>query len=233
MRRSEVLASVVMSLFASSASAQSVEIDVSESIFAVVTHKAGFASGVAHNHLVTAADYDVRLSLDPVAPLAADFELTTSVDKLEVDRWDLEQKWYPRLEQLGVLSEAFSEVAEKDRQKIRDSMLGKSQLHAAKFPDLSAKVVAVEEKATTIGTSEFPFAVKLALEIRGQSVEKTVAARFEQSEGILSIEAVGTFLFSEFGIKPYSAFLGAVKNEDEVHIYVSLRVAVPERNSPS
>ncbi len=30
--------------------------------------------------------------------------------------------------------------------------------------------------------------------------------------------ALGTFDFTDFGIKPYSAFLGAVKNQDAFHV---------------
>lgn len=238
-RRAELLLALVMSTAAAGLSAQDatepvtatpsgparVEIDPAESVFAIVTHKGGIASGAAHNHLVTAVGYQAQLSFDPSSASATSFAFTAAVEDLEVDRWDLEQRWYPRLEELGVLSEPFSEVGEKDRSKIRDSMLGKSQLHAAEHPSLSAKLASVEERTTTHGGVEFPYAVKLVLEIRGQSVAKTVSARFEESDGGVSIEAVGTFLFSEFGIKPYSALLGAVKNQDEVHVYVSLKGA--------
>ncbi len=51
---------------------------------------------------------------------------------------------------------------------------------------------------------------------------KPVPARYELADGILTIEAIGAFNFTDFGIKPYSAFLGAVKNEDEFHVYVNL-----------
>ena len=39
----------------------------------------------------------------------------------------------------------------------------------------------------------------------------------------LSIEAVGEFTFEEFGIEPYSAFLGSVKNKNEFFIYLNLK----------
>ena len=41
------------------------EVDLDESVLAVVTHKAGFGSGLAHNHFVTAPRPEVELELDP------------------------------------------------------------------------------------------------------------------------------------------------------------------------
>ncbi len=207
--------------------AQEVEISAGDSILAVITHKAGFASGAAHNHLVAATEYQATLAFDAAAPLAARFELRLSSDRLEVDRWDLLQAWYPRFEQLGLLDEPFSEVADKDRQKIRESMLAKGQLDAAGSPEIVARVTAVRERAATHGGVEFPYAADLELEIRGKKVAKPMAARYESAGGVLTIEAVGAFNFTDFGIKPYSAFFGAVKNQDAFHVYVKLKGPLP------
>ncbi len=209
--------------FAQDTFAREVEIVTEDSIFAVITHKGGFASGVAHNHLITATGYQADLSFDAEAPRATRFEIELASEQLKVDPWDLEQKWYPRFEELELLDEPFSEVSDKDRSKIRKSMLSKGQLDAAASPRITAKVTAVREQATTLGDVAFPYAADLELEIRGKTVKKPVAARYQLDGETLTIEAVGAFLFTDFGIKPYSALLGAVKNEDEFHVYVSLR----------
>ncbi len=215
-----------------SLAAEEIEIVRDGSIFAVITHKAGFASGAAHNHLVAAAGYQATLSFDDGAPLATRFELVQASDRLIVDPWELEQAWYPRLEELGILDQAFSEVAGGDRQKIRESMLSKGQLDAAGFPEISARITEVREQAVTHGgvvapearqRNTFPYAATLELEIRGKTVAKPVAARYQLADGALNVEALGTFNFIDFGIKPYSAFLGAVKNQDAFHVYVNLK----------
>ncbi len=220
--------SLMPTLWVSELAAAEVDVDDSRSVFAVVTHKSGFASGMAHNHLISAATYQVELDFDPAAPLQASFELRTNAAALEVDRGDLQQAWYPRFEALGVLNEAFGDVPDKDRQKIHKSMIGKSQLDAAGFPQIVATVVGVTEKTATVGKVEFPYQVTLRLEVRGQAVEKPIAGRFEVDGASVTIEAVGAFNFSDFGIKPFSAFLGAVKNEDEFHVYLSLAGTLPE-----
>ncbi len=214
-------------LTASMTSAQQIEIVAEDSIFAVITHKAGLASGMAHNHLVTAAGYQAELNFEAGAPLATRFEIELASDQLQVDPWDLEQAWYPRFEELELLDEPFSEVSEKDRAKIRKSMLSKGQLDATGSPRITARVTAVREQATTLGDVGFPYAADLELEIRGKTVEKPVAARYQIDGETLTIEAVGAFRFTDFDIKPYSALLGAVKNEDEFHVYVSLKALSP------
>lgn len=216
--------------------AEEIEISKEDSIFAVITHKAGLASGVAHNHLVTAADYQATLSFDDGAPLTTRFELRQASDKLMADPWEMAQAWYPRFEELGILDEAFTEVSAKDREKIRKSMLAKGQLDAAGHPEIVARITEVREQAATHGNAvapearernTFPYAATLELTIRGKQVAKPVAARYELVDGALTIEALGAFNFTDFGIKPYSAFLGAVKNQDGFHVYVSLSASMP------
>ena len=203
--------------------AEEVEIEADDSIIAVITHKGGFAAKRAHNHLIAASGYEAELSFDAAAPLATRFELGFGVEQLVVDPWDLEQAWYPRLQELEILAEAFTEIADKDRQKIRKSMLSNEQLDGEKFPRISASVTGIEEKAVTHGEVNFPYTASLVLEVRGRRVEKPVAARYEAADGSLTVEAVGAFRFKEFGIEPFSAFFGAVKNEDEFHVYLHLK----------
>ncbi|MEM7349647.1 MAG: YceI family protein [Acidobacteriota bacterium] len=214
---------VVLALaFSPSLAAGEVELDPAESVLAVITHKAGIAAKKAHNHLIAAPVSEAKLSFDPAEPMNASFRLDFAAEQLAVDPWDLEQTWYPRLETLGILDEPFTEIADKDRQKIRKSMLSDDQLDAAKFPRISAEVTRLEEGASTHGGVEFPYSAKLRFNVHGQNVEKTVAARYELEGAILKVEALGTFQFTEFGIEPFSAFFGAVKNEDGFHLYLNL-----------
>ena len=221
------LLSLAVVLAASPVLAEEAEISVGDSIFAVITHKAGIASGVAHNHMVAAAGYRAKLSFAESAPLDASFELELASEKLEVDRWDVAQAWYPRLEELGLLDEPFSEISEKDRGKIRKAMLSKGQLDAAAFPKITARVTSVQEASRTYGGTDFPYAAQLELTIRGKTVSKPVAARYQMADGRLTVEAVGAFSFTDFGIKPYSALLGAIRNQDRFHAYVNLKGSLP------
>lgn len=197
-----------------------------DSVFAVVTHKAGLFSGKAHNHLVAAGAFAARLEARADAAEATVFELELAAADLVVDAPELQQAWYPRLAALGILDEPFAEVPEKDREKIRESMLGKKQLDAERFPRIRARITGVAEESSTLGETEMPYRVTLAFEVHGETVERPVAARASWDDaGALHVEAAGVFRFTDFGIEPFSAFLGAVKNTDDFHVYVNLRAA--------
>jgi len=209
------------------AGSQTVEIHPDDTVFAVVTHKAGLASGLAHDHLVTATDPTVELVFDPAAPLDARFELAVAVGSLAFDRPAEQERWSPRLVELGVLDEPPAEISAKDREKIRSSALDEGQLHAEKFPSLSARLVATEKDEAAVGGVSFPYTATVALTVRGKTVEVPVAARYQVTDGEITIEAVGTFRFTDVGIEPYSAFFGAVKNQDRVHLFLHLRGTLP------
>lgn len=55
------------------------------------------------------------------------------------------------------------------------------------------------------------------------------AARHEWVDGVLTVEATGAFLFTDFGIEPYSAFLGLVKVADPFHLYLRLVAETVDR----
>ncbi len=199
--------------------ASQMKIDPEASVFAVVTHKAGLAARLAHNHLVVAGDFEASLGFDPENPKATTFRFEASAAQLTVDDPAAQSRWYARIAELGILSEPFGEVSEGDRAKIHKSMVGKKQLDVERHPKIRAEIVSVT-KGGSAQPEGFPFSVRLRVEIVGKSVEKTLAGRFEHHGGRLAFEAFGEFAFTDFGIEPYSAMLGAVKNDDPFHIYV-------------
>ena len=105
-------------------SAAELRIVEAESIFAVVTHKAGFASGRAHNHFITAGTYKARLEGIENSADGASFEIEVDAEHLRVDVEQESSRWYPRLEALGILAEPFGPLDDADRTKIWRSMLG-------------------------------------------------------------------------------------------------------------
>ena len=199
-----------------------------ETDLVVVTAKAGLAAAMAHDHAIAASGYEARIELDPDDPDSARFEMRLPVDGLRVDDPEVQSRIAPRLERLGVRDGAFSGISEKDRAKIRDAMLANGQLDVERYPTISATATVAGPRETGDDPDDpFPLAVALILEIRGRSVERDAAARYEYRDGRLEVEALAGFRFTEFGIRPYSAFLGAVRNRDEFHVYVRI-VAVED-----
>ncbi len=199
-------------------------VDPAASLFAVVTHKAGFAAGLGHEHLVAAGGAKARLDFDPAAPLAARFELEAAVADLAFDEPGLKQRHNDRLLALGVLAGPFEEVGENDRAKIRASALSPKQLDQAKFPSLHARLVSVAGKAGKVGSQGMDWEATVELTVRGTSVRAACPARFvAEADGGVTVEAICAFAFTQVGIKPYSAALGAVKNQDTFHLVALLR----------
>lgn len=190
-----------------------------ESDLVIVTHKGGFAAGLGHDHLVAARGYRARIEFDPADVGATRFALELEVENLLVDDPDVQNRCFPRLQELGVKTSPFAAVSDGDRRKIRKAMLGKKQLDAAASPTLRATATVQPVDASGDG---FSHEVLVTLEIRGNPIERRARATYDFRSGVLKAEALGEFLFTDFGIRPYSAFLGAVRNEDRFHVYVRL-----------
>lgn len=210
-----------------------------QSVFAVITDKGGIAAAAAHRHLVVAPTYDVKLTFDEADPGGTRFEFTTRAEELVVDDPDHKATWAARIAELGVTDD-LGTVSEGDREKIRKEMLDDDQLDPENHPQISVRVAGVRERAAEgadgdgsgedaededgdMGAADdFHYEVDVEVTIRGQTVTRVVPASYSLQAGTLEVEALGEFTFKEFGISPYSAFLGAVKVKNEFHMYVRL-----------
>jgi polyisoprenoid-binding protein YceI len=96
-------------------------------------------------------------------------------------------------------------------------------LDAEAYPEISARIDSIAERP---GDGDLPYEVTMVLEVHGRTVETTLRARHELEGDLLRVEAVGAFRFTDFGIEPYSAMLGMVKNKNEFHVLIAF-VAVP------
>jgi len=206
-------------------------IDPGASLFAVLTHRAGFASGLAHDHLVVARGAEASLAFDPGDPAAATFRFSVPALSLDVDPAAERAALAPRLVELGALPGELPAVDDDDRADVRESMLGPRQLHAEQFPTISAELVALERRGAAGARVALGWNATVRVSLHGRTVEKAVPVRWEVADGVLTAEALGEYRFTEFAIEPYSAMLGAVKNADLFHLYVKL-VARPAAEGP-
>lgn len=197
-----------------------------QSVFAVVTDKGGIAAAKAHRHLVVASRYKVELSFDESDPLATGFSFTTRSEDLVVDDPEHKTRWAARIAELGVTDD-LGDVSANDREKIRNEMLDDDQLDPENHPEIIVQVFGVRERGAEADSggepgATFPFLADVAVSVRGQTVQRSVPASYSVDGDTLTVEALGEFTFREFGISPYSAFLGAVKVKNEFHMYVRL-----------
>ncbi len=174
----------------------------------VLLTKAGFASALAHDHVVRATRFSGSISGDPGNPATAAVRVTVPVAGLAVDEPEMRRKH--GLDKL---------LSESDRQEIQSTMRGERQLDAEKYPDISFRSVSVERRTT----DEFLLTGDFTLHGTTRRITFPVTGRL--SEGTL--HATGSFDFnqSDFGITPYSLFLGAVRNQDRVRLIFDLTAA--------
>jgi len=202
-------------------------VDDDRSTVAVLTHRAGFASGLAHDHLIVARAPRCSIELDPQLPANAHAECAEPVLALDVDPPAERAAVGPRLQTLGALERDLPAVPEDHRVKVRAAMLDAHQLFGERFPEIRAELGGLERRGEagdddTRARVALGWNARLTLEVRGERVEKTVPLRWEVVDGELHAELLAEFRFTDFHIEPYSAVLGAVRNEDLFHLYVDL-----------
>lgn len=197
-------------------------VDYGKSIFAVVTHKAGLAAAFAHNHLVYPAEYKTELSVDGNDPLTAAFTLEFNVNALEVDAPDQQKRWFPAIQAAEILKDPFKAIETADRKTIKEHMLAKDQLDAEAYPTISAKLVSLKADRAKRGKTDYAYSAVVAFTVHGKTVEREMPANVTVHDDRAVIDAAGEFRFTEFGIEPYSAFGGAVRNEDRFHVLVHI-----------
>ena len=109
-------------------------------------------------------------------------------------------------------------VPEADRKKVQETLLSDEQLDVAKFPTIGFKVSKVSREESGV------LQCLGNLTLHGVTKELvfpiTVKGGDRQVEGEASVH----FKTSDFGVRPYSAALGLIRNKDEVELVVHLVV---------
>lgn len=174
---------------------------------AVLVFKAGFTPALGHDHVIHATRFSGTVSGDPADPARAEVVLAVQVDGLVPDESALRQRY-------GLAQQ----LSESDRRRIQATMLGDRQLDAARHPTIGFRSTAVERQAS----DRFFLVGDLTLHGTTRTLRIPVAIRPEAG----GIRASGHFEInqSDYGIQPYSAFLGAVANQDRVQVRFDLLV---------
>ncbi len=178
----------------------------------VRVYKAGFAARLAHDHVIQSTRFSGTVSGDPHFPAGIAATLEIATDSLRADDPDLRRKFH--------LPDSLS-VA--DRQSVESTMLGPQQLDAAHYPTIRFRLT----RAVPGSAGAWQVTGELMLHGTTRTLSFPVLAQMDSA----TLRARGTvsFLQTEFGIRPYRAFLGAVRNKDQVEIIFDL-VAIA-RNS--
>lgn len=182
-------------------------IDHAKSEIVVRVFRAGIAAFLAHDHVIRAAEWDGTLDVNRDPPALA-AELVVPVDALVVDEPEVRARY--GLD--GVLSDV-------DRASVRTTMLGPDQLDAARFPE-------IRFRAAEIDRAGDGFRLAGELTLHGETKRVTLPITVREDGATLTAHGAVRVVQSDYGIVPHRALLGAIKNQDEVEIVVTL-VAAP------
>lgn len=198
---------------APAASMQLCEIDPTQSELVVQLFKAGPASALAHDHVVHATEYGGALRGDPADPARVTVVIDVKAASLRADEPALRRKY------------GLPDMSDKERGQVQSTMESEGQLDVAHHPALRFASKRVVEQ----GEGHYLVAGDLTI----RDVTRPVELPVDVERAGNTVRARGTLRFqqSSFGYRPYSAFMGAVKNRDEVVLHVDV-VTRPCRASP-
>lgn len=209
MKNNLVLALVVLALLPRNAGAAEYLLRPEQSELAVLVFKTGFASALAHDHIVRATRFSGSIRGVPGDPAAAVVRVAVAAEMLAADEPETRRKH-------GLAAG----LSDSDRREIQSTMLGETQLHVAAYPVITFQSVAVEPRAGG------EFLVTGDFTLHGTTRRIGIPATVQFSGDALRATGAFDVNQSDFGITPVSLFFGAVRNQDRVRIVFDL-VAAP------
>lgn len=179
-------------------------VDAAQSTVDVRLFKDGVASGLAHDHAMRARDVKGEIVFDPNAANALSLKVVVAAASIDADPPEARKAY------------GLEPLESDDRKEIAKTMRGDDQLAVRKYPLIVFESTAIRR----LTDAEYRVEGKLTLhgvtrDVRLDAKVTMTPERFE-GRGTLRLKQ------SDYGITPYSAALGAVKNKDGVQLVLHL-----------
>ena len=160
-----------------------------------------WGSSLAHDHVIRAGVWEGTLSYDTDDLSACAMTISLAVSELVVDE-----------DGMRSLVGYSDTISSSDRDEIRENMLSSDQLDASRHPDIWFESVSCAGDTGDSGS----LTVTGDLSARGQTSRVQIPLDFEIRGDAFYV--VGDFSLShdDFGMEPYEAYWGAVRNDDEL-----------------
>ena len=212
----------LIGVFCSSLQVLAANLDIAKSNLVILTEKEGIASALAHRHIIAASNWtgvlELKKQTDKVAGSIPTLEsgsanIVIRTKDLVVDSPEAAagiisllgetKRWDPNKDKL--------EPGNAD--SVRENMLAESQLDAQHFPKIEGFGRFSDCKKN--GELKLKCSLESTLKVRDRSVVRQMTVSIKNADKELVVEFIGEFRFSEFGIRPYKAMLGAIAVTDE------------------
>ncbi|HVN44194.1 MAG TPA: YceI family protein [Steroidobacteraceae bacterium] len=177
------------------------------SLLTILVYRAGPLASAGHNHVIASHDMSGTFYVVP-GILQSSFELHVPAATLTVDEAGL------RAQQPA--ADFPADVSAGAKEGTRHNMLGAALLDAEHYPEITLRSLQLEPAGDAT-----PATVRARVEssVRGQLRTFTLPVHYALS-GNGMLEATGAIELrqTELGLTPFSAMLGALQVQDEMHI---------------
>jgi polyisoprenoid-binding protein YceI len=171
----------------------------------VYRDESALASGLAHDHAVLATGWSGRVEVDPARPDACQVTFDLPVGGLVPDPDDLRRA-------VGLPDT----LSAGQRESILGHILDEGQLWADRFPS-------VTWRSSTCSVQDGRVDVTGRLSIRGVGLDLTVPMSWHLDGPDLVASGRFQARATDFGFKPFTAMLGAIRNQDRMDFVVEVR----------
>jgi hypothetical protein len=173
-------------------------VDPLQSQIRIYAFRAGKAARFGHNHVLSVSGLEGYLYLPEAGMASAQFELAFRLDQMEVDRPELRE---------AAGGSFVGALPDSARSGTRDNMLGEFGLQAGRFPWVRIRSLEI--------AGETPkFAVRVAIELHGQTQEQWVPVQVNGLPGSMTVKGSAVLRQTDFGIQPFSVLGGLLSVQD-------------------
>ena len=173
----------------------------------VFKDSSALASAFAHNHVMRADNFYGEVAYNEDDASLCEISFSLPVNDLRVDEGGMRS-----------LVGYDDTITSDDRNTIRGHMLDSDQLDSSSHPTISFQ----SESCSGAGGKSGILTVEGGMTVRGRTANVTLPVQFEVNDGDFYAQASFDMNHAAFGMTPYTAFAGAVRNDDPLRFTFDL-----------
>jgi polyisoprenoid-binding protein YceI len=182
----------------------------SESLLTILVFRGGLLASAGHNHVIASHALSGTIHV-PAQVLQTTFDVHLPLTTLTIDE--------PELRQALHRDDFPPEVPEAARAGTRQNMLGEALLNAAQWPEIVLRSAGFVPASSSGGD----VIASVVATVRGQDSLLKVPVHYQVEGDNLTVTGELSLKQSQLGLTPFSAFMGALTVQDEMHVRIELR----------
>ena len=201
------------------ASADDFIVEKEKSLLGFVNHKRGVASFLMVDPLTYPSEYTIEIAPNPTieSPILT---VCYHVNKIQLAEAEMLRRWGPPILEAGATKKPLAAPSPSRQRKMQKVVLSKKLMHAAKYPQVSVKCLGIKKLSEPAAGGPHTHEMTIDITMHGETVEATFPSTITLEGDYLTVDAAFPLDLSDFNIKPYSSFFGAVRFANRFHVYM-------------